>query len=301
MPPMLAPPVVSGGQLVDAPYWGDETREGSRSGGRGHRARGHRRGRGRRPPARAGIRTLDSGRDRSEVPGSRARRRLRQCRHLPRPRGCLRRAGPDPGGPLRRRSGGPRRRPRARGHGAVGCHDRQRRGRRAVRRLRVRRAPHLSARQVRRRMVADRGAVAALLLLGGARMTIVLAFVLLLGLVGVLVIAARRSPAGEGGDSGQPVRRFFEYLLLYGLVVVVANGGSGLLSRLIDRGELVRFDDAQLARSLAFLVIGLHLYVALGWWSFGRLRSDPEERRSLGLAVYITFASLTAIGVVMVS
>lgn len=132
-------------------------------------------------------------------------------------------------------------------------------------------------------------------------MTIVLAFVLLLGLVGVLVIAARRSPAGEGGDTGQTVRRFFQYLLLYGLLVVVANGGSGLLSRLIDRGELVRFDDAQLARSLAFLVIGLPLYVALGWWSFGRLRSDPEERRSLGWAVYITFASLTALVMAMVS
>ncbi|HEX2153901.1 MAG TPA: DUF5671 domain-containing protein [Acidimicrobiia bacterium] len=107
---------------------------------------------------------------------------------------------------------------------------------------------------------------------------------------------------GGGASDGHAVRRFFQYLVLYGLLVVAASGLIGLLARLFaDRSELVRFDATHLARSLAFAVLGLPLYVGMAAWSRRRLVDDPAEGRSFGWALYLTLASLTALVAAMVS
>ena len=106
--------------------------------------------------------------------------------------------------------------------------------------------------------------------------------------------------AGAGGTAGpadgHTVRRFFQYLVLYGLLVVVAVGLSGLLGRLLDRDVLVSADEAQLARDLAFTVVGVPLFAGVALWSRRRLADDPAEARSLGWAFYVTAASLTVAG-----
>ncbi len=101
---------------------------------------------------------------------------------------------------------------------------------------------------------------------------------LFLALVVTLVVLAVRKVVGReagGPADAHAVRRFFQYLLLYGLLVVVGIGLSGLLGRLLERDALVVGSEQALARSLAFTVVGVPLFVGLALWtrrSFRRAR-----------------------------
>ena len=113
-----------------------------------------------------------------------------------------------------------------------------------------------------------------------------------------LVVLAVRKARGRDEDAppdGHALRRIFQYLLLYGLSVVVAIGLTGLLGRLLEGATLVRSDQAELARSLAFTVVGVPLSAAVALWSRRKLADDTAEARSLGWASYVTAASLTCL------
>lgn len=120
-------------------------------------------------------------------------------------------------------------------------------------------------------------------------------------LVVLVVLVVRKARAQDGGApaDGHALRRFFQYLLLYGLLVVVAVGLSGLLGRLLEAQTLVRADQAELARSLAFTVVGVPLFVSVALWSRRTLAGDAAEARSLGWACYVTAASLTSLVMTM--
>lgn len=122
--------------------------------------------------------------------------------------------------------------------------------------------------------------------------------ILLIALVVVLVRKA--SERGEGGD-GHGIRRFFQYLLLYGLLIVVALGLSILLNRVFPVSALIDRSARDLARGLTFTLVGGPLYYGVAVWSWRHLRRDPAEARSLGWAFYSTVATLTALIVTMVS
>lgn len=129
-----------------------------------------------------------------------------------------------------------------------------------------------------------------------------IAGLLLLILVVVLVVlAVRKAGARSGGPAadGHAVRRVFQYLLLYGLLVVLGMGLSGLLGRLIQTDVLATGDDVGLARDLAFTVVGGPLFAGLALWSRRRFAEDADEARSLGWALYVTAASLTSLVVAM--
>lgn len=130
-------------------------------------------------------------------------------------------------------------------------------------------------------------------------MVVGLLFVILVAVL--VVLAIRKANAREKGtpSDGHAVRRFFQYLLLYGLLVVVGIGLSGLLGRLLERDVLVTADQAELARDLAFTVVGLPLFAGLVLWSRRRFAEDADEARSLGWAFYITAASLTSLVMAM--
>lgn len=123
-------------------------------------------------------------------------------------------------------------------------------------------------------------------------------------LAGIVVAIARRA-GGSSGKPGDPhgVRRFFQYLLLYALFSVAASGLAGIAGRVFGADPnppvFAGRDDTGLARDLSFVLIGAPLYAALGWWSLGRLRSEPTERRSLGWLFYSTVAPTTALVVAM--
>lgn len=117
----------------------------------------------------------------------------------------------------------------------------------------------------------------------------------------LIVIGVRKIVQKDGGvdESGQGVRRFFQYLFLFGLLIISAIGLAGLLGRLLGGETLVAFDQAALARNLTFTVIGLPLYLAVVYWSRRRMADDPGELRSLGWAFYLTAASILALIVTM--
>jgi hypothetical protein len=122
-----------------------------------------------------------------------------------------------------------------------------------------------------------------------------LVVIIVLAVLGIRKVAGRE---GAAVSEGHAVRRFFQYLLLLGLLVVVALGLSGLLGRLLDQRPIAA-DDTELARSLAFTVVGLPLYAAVALWSRRSLAQDPTEARSFGWAFYATAACLTSLGVAM--
>ncbi|HEX2858527.1 MAG TPA: DUF5671 domain-containing protein [Propionibacteriaceae bacterium] len=119
-----------------------------------------------------------------------------------------------------------------------------------------------------------------------------------IALIVAVVLVARRFTAGAaagGSSEAHAVRRFFQYLLLYGLLMVVGVGVSGLLGRLFDGQLRLAGDEAGLARDLAFTVVGIPLFAGVALWSRSRFRAGPEESRSLGWAFYVTAASVTAL------
>jgi hypothetical protein len=130
----------------------------------------------------------------------------------------------------------------------------------------------------------------------------VVAGLLFLVLVAVLVaVAVRRMGARspERPPDGQALRRFFQYVLLYGLLIVVCIGLSGLLGRLLERDVLLAVDTSELARNLAFTVVGVPVFAGLALWSRRRLAADEDEARSFGWAFYVTAAAVTSLLVAM--
>ena len=117
----------------------------------------------------------------------------------------------------------------------------------------------------------------------------------------VIVLVVRKANAREGSmpSDGHAVRRVFQYLLHYGLFVVVTIGLSGLLGRILQTDALAAGGETALARDLAFLVVGGPLLVVLVLWSRRSFKHSPMEARSLGWATYVGAAALTALVVFM--
>lgn len=106
----------------------------------------------------------------------------------------------------------------------------------------------------------------------------------------VLVVAALRR--GRGIDA-HGVRRFFQYAVLFALVIVVAIGLTELLGTLLGvETEEWQDADAELARGLAFVFVGGPLAGLIAWWTRRSHRADPEERDSALYALYVTMAAL---------
>jgi len=119
--------------------------------------------------------------------------------------------------------------------------------------------------------------------------------------IALVVWAVRQfgSRTGSRGMDAHSIRRFFQYLLLFGLMVVAAVGLSDLLGMLFQKPSLAGDDNSTLARALTFSLFGIPMFVLVAAWSRRRLQQDPDEARSLGWAFYATVAPLTALVVAM--
>ena len=101
-------------------------------------------------------------------------------------------------------------------------------------------------------------------------------------------------------SSGHSVRRFFQYALLLGLLIVVAIGLAGLMDRLISPASLVTADQVSLARNTSFVLVGLPILLGVANWTRRTLRSDPSEVKSFGWAAFVFFATVSSLGTAMV-
>ena len=96
------------------------------------------------------------------------------------------------------------------------------------------------------------------------------------------------APTGRASGSAQgAVRRLIVYTILFALVTIAAIGVAGLLERLLGfSSQFVSGGTADLARSLAFALIGGPLAAVL-WWAVWRRLRDESERASLAWGLYI--------------
>ncbi len=110
----------------------------------------------------------------------------------------------------------------------------------------------------------------------------------------VAVLGGRRALSHDAPriSEGSSIRRFFTYVVLFGLLMVAGEGVAGLLSRAIDVRRETDFLDEMLAQQTAFAVVGVPLFVVLAAWTRSRVRSDESEAGSRGLAMYLTAASV---------
>lgn len=125
---------------------------------------------------------------------------------------------------------------------------------------------------------------------------------LLAAVVAAVVLAVQRrggSPAQLTGDS---VRRFFQYLILAGLLIAAGSGLTGLLGRILRSvvdPESTTGDESFLALQITFTVIALPLWAGLAWWSHRRHRADPEEGRAELWTAYLTLVLVVSLLVVL--
>ncbi len=89
------------------------------------------------------------------------------------------------------------------------------------------------------------------------------------------------------GSSQSVLRRLIFYALLFALVVIAASDLTGLLERLFTTGAvLASAGVAELARALAFTLIGGPL-AALLWWLVWKRLDDETERSAAGWGLYM--------------
>ncbi len=123
-----------------------------------------------------------------------------------------------------------------------------------------------------------------------------------IAVVAILVAAGRglsrrtsEDGVRRGAPDGHEVRQVFQYLLLFGLVMVTAVGVAGLLGAALAQGGARASSDTDLARSVSFTVVGLPLTLGVGWWSRRAFRQDPDESRAIGWLVHLAAASLVSL------
>ncbi|WP_247647202.1 DUF5671 domain-containing protein [Arthrobacter sp. E3] len=128
-----------------------------------------------------------------------------------------------------------------------------------------------------------------------AALVILIGAALVAGVTLLIVKTTRSAPHAGEVASAPTVRRLIVFVLLFTLVVIGAIGLAGLLGRLMDTGvELVRDDNASLARSLAFTLIG-GPFAGLLWWIVWRRVDEPAEQDSLSWGVYVAGASTVSL------
>ncbi|HAM25473.1 MAG TPA: hypothetical protein DCP11_01895, partial [Microbacteriaceae bacterium] len=109
-------------------------------------------------------------------------------------------------------------------------------------------------------------------------------------------MTAVQAPAQITGGPQQSVRRVIVFTLLFAMVVISANGVSGLLGRLLDAANyrLAANDVTSLALSLAFSLIAGPLAAVL-WWILWRRLAIQAERASLSWGLYLAAMSTVAL------
>lgn len=114
----------------------------------------------------------------------------------------------------------------------------------------------------------------------------------------VVVVAATRRKPGQPLVPGVSIRRFFQYLLAFGLVVTVAVGASITAVYLAE--GLRPSGRRDLVEGATTAIVGGLLLAGVAWWIARDLRR-PEERRAAGWRWYLAVTNLVAMAVTAVA
>ncbi len=119
--------------------------------------------------------------------------------------------------------------------------------------------------------------------------------ILVVGGTIALILKAVGRRRSDTGDTGESVRRFFQYAFLLGAYLLVAVGISGLLAEFLPGGgTVIRRDDSALALTVSFLLVGVPVLYGLARWTRRQL-DQPGESESLGWALFLSAASIISL------
>ena len=114
---------------------------------------------------------------------------------------------------------------------------------------------------------------------------------------GVMKLMSKQDKeSGEG--AGVAIRRFFQYGVMLAMLVLTSFGVAGLIDAVASAGSRITVDATGTALSIAFVFVGLPVFVGLGIYTAHRLKVDPREQQSAGWAIYLTivlFGSLVTV------
>ena len=97
------------------------------------------------------------------------------------------------------------------------------------------------------------------------------------------------------------VRRLFQFVVLFALMIVVAVGAEGLLRWALDATPEWEPPIEALAQSMAFVLIGGPLAGLIVWWTLRSQRRDAAERSGFLFTVYVTLLALVALQRVVIA
>ncbi len=133
--------------------------------------------------------------------------------------------------------------------------------------------------------------------MGGLLIGILASLIQLGIMVGIVVLIVRVvSAKGKDKDktttegAGIMVRRLFVYAIMLSMLILVGIGIAGLIDAALPQSGEVVDSSVAAARSIAFVIVGLPVYLGLALYTSKRLKADPSEQRSLGWAFYLTLA-----------
>jgi hypothetical protein len=129
--------------------------------------------------------------------------------------------------------------------------------------------------------------------MGGLLVGILASLIQLGVLVGIVVLIVKAA-SGRGKAStesvGTLIRRFFVYTIMLVMLTVVGIGIAGLIEAALPTAGEITNSSAAAARSIAFVIVGLPVFAGLAFYTSRKLKTDRNERVSIGWAFYITVA-----------
>ncbi|MEN8040911.1 MAG: DUF5671 domain-containing protein [Actinomycetota bacterium] len=125
----------------------------------------------------------------------------------------------------------------------------------------------------------------------------ILSTIIQLGVIVGIVVLIVKLVSGKGKDkqkttsesAGTMARRLFVYSIMITMLILVGIGIAGLIDAALPRsGQIV--DSSAAALPIAFVVVGLPVYLGLARYTLKRFATDPTEQTSAGWAFYLTVA-----------
>lgn len=119
---------------------------------------------------------------------------------------------------------------------------------------------------------------------------------LVLGVIIVVVVRSivrRRSVTGE--SAALVARRVFQYLAMVVTLALCGFGIAGMLEAILATEGGFTGNTSLVARSVAFLLVGVPSFIGLALFTRKRLAAEPDEVGSLGWSLYLSITTLGAL------
>lgn len=126
-------------------------------------------------------------------------------------------------------------------------------------------------------------------------MTASLVILILFVLLAVFLFKRFTKSTNQRSSESNSIKQFFQYLLLFGLLIIVGVGFSGLLARVFNQSNFIVADQAALARYTAFIIVGFPILLGLSWWIKNQHQNDPRQKNSTAWNFYLTSILITSV------